>query len=205
MPELLGGRGRRALSLEVREAVWELAETYFDEHIVSSPLAQGLLGWAYDPTSVASAVQPTRGVEYMVRVIPAKTARCANGHISLSSGGTTLTSGQCFLGLRNAAGDLLAKSATVHSTWESSGHKKIAWTTPVDVVAGVPLWVCWVHNGAAAMTVLRSGSSDIHSVGCLPGQGRIQSLGTSITDLAASVTMTSASVTGEHAFWAAIS
>jgi hypothetical protein len=205
MPEPLNGRGDPKLPLEIREGIWDLAEQYQDSHLAAQPIQQGLLGWTFDPALPNTGSQPSLGVEYMSRVIPAKTQRCANAHLTVGGGGTTLVADQCFIGLRNAAGSLLAKSASVHTTLQTTGNKVIPWVTPVELVAGMPYWVCWVINGAATATILRAGSSDMVNIGCVTGQGRIQTLGSSLTDLAASVTMANADMTNQHSYWVGIS
>lgn len=90
----------------------------------------------------------------MIRRVPATTV--TNLHISISTGGSTLTSGQCFATLYSAAGALLGVTASQHTAWQSAGVKTMALTAPVAVPAGnyyVGLW----YNGTTAPTVQRSG------------------------------------------------
>lgn len=192
------------LSLEQRQLLQAAMAQFREEHSVNQPDQQGLLGWTYDPAPIAGATAPSLGVEVMMRVTPIRSGRCGGGVISLSAGGTTLVSNQCFLGLRDAAGNLIAKSASQHTAWGTSGHKLALWTTGVDLVEGVHYWLCLVHNGAAAMTVLRAGTADVVNYNCPTGKARHQSLGAGVTDLTASVTMTNADAANQHALWGAI-
>jgi hypothetical protein len=202
MSELLRGRGDPKVPLDLREAVWQLAELYAGEH-EQGPAQQGLLGWTQDIAGGGAATGPSLGVEYLWRVIPVRSGVCAYAWIPVAVEGTSLTA--AYVGLRNAAGTLLAKSANQNTSWQTAGNKQVAWATPVTIEAGVPYWVCQVQAGTGSAQILRTGTSDFANVGLGAGKGRFMTLGSGLSDLAASVTMANADATNQHAFIAAIS
>lgn len=100
----------------------------------------GLVAWSFDPAMVTGGtILPTAGLLQVVRV-RALTSVATSIEMYVTTGGASLTSGQCFAALYNNAGALLgagAVTASAHGTgatgWGDAGAKSL----PLTVAQGV--------------------------------------------------------------------
>jgi hypothetical protein len=200
-------QGNKRFPADLRKEIWDLAELFADTRAGGSdPTQQNLLGWSMDPQVASGNSVIGGGVEYLTRVVPVRDGTVKNVTLGLHSVGVTLTSGQCFAGLRDRSGNLLGKTVSQHTNWASGlFEKKMALDVPVDVLGGVPVYVVFVANGSTLPGFARLSTSDVINAGCIAGQGRSMYSGGGLTDLPASVSMPGLNMTNVVGWWAAIS
>jgi len=155
------------------------------------PADIGLIAWAYDPTAAGGGSNSqTSGTVTAVRVlVPATTI--TNIVLGINSAGVSLTSGQNFAGLYNAAGTtLLSATADQATAWQSGFTTIVApLTTPQAVSAGY-VWVAWYVNNTAgsnpkwqwcgSANFLNLGQTGVNARFCTGGTGRTTSLPASL-------------------------
>lgn len=103
-----------------------------------NPVDYGWISWNYDPTLAnTSTTGPTAGQAYL-SLLPIRIATTVtNVILNIATAGSGLTSGQCFAGLFNSSGTLLAATADQSSPWATPGLKTQALTTPQAISAGI--------------------------------------------------------------------
>jgi hypothetical protein len=197
------GQGNPRFPVDLREEIWSLAEQV--ANLRSGPLQQGMAGWTYDPQIASGQSALSVGVEYLVQVVPVRDGKVKTVTIGLHTAGATLTADQCFAGVRHRDGTLLAKTASQHTNWAGAlFEKRMALDAEVEIQQGVPVYACFVANGSTPPQFARLSTSDVINAGCVAGQGRSMFTAGSQTDLAASRTMTSLTMTNVVGWWAAI-
>lgn len=143
----------------------------------------GLVGWTFDTTGVqAGTVQPTAGLAQVARV-RAQGSTITNILLHFTSGGSALTSGQCFAALYTDAGALLAASADQATAWAGGGLKTCALTAPQAVTSGAWYRVLWWFNGTTGPTISRgvNSSSAIVNAGMTAPTLRYSTANTGLT------------------------
>ncbi|MFG2696218.1 glycosyl hydrolase family 28-related protein [Kitasatospora sp. NPDC048407] len=172
------------------------------------PADQGLLTWAFDPSSLGSTGVPTPGTIQLVRVLLRTPQQVSAALVAVTGAGAGLTAGQNLVGLYGADGSLLASSADQSADWTGTGLKTVPLTRTAGVPAVLPAgsyWVALLTNGATSPGFGRGSflSTTAINVG-LPGQPpRYGQYGTGQTGLPAKVTFGQAA-NSTSSFWVAL-
>lgn len=165
----------------------------------------GLTAWAYDPIAITNSYRPTSGVVQLTRVWLPVDAVVTTVYASLLVTGTTLTSGQNFLGLYSKTGTRLGVTADQTTSWATTGSKAVALTSSYTVTASDFHYVAILTNASTtpAFATGTLNSQPINTLG-VSGTLRFAVAGTGQTSLPASLTP-SAPGAGLGAFWAGTS
>jgi hypothetical protein len=102
----------------------------------------------------------------------------------ITTGGGTLTSGQCFVGLYQG-GALLAASADQSTAWTSTGLTTTALSAPVTVNQGI-VYAAFVFNGTTGPTLSQAAAVDMNA-GFAAASSRYGTANTSRTSLPATL------------------
>lgn len=160
-----------------------------------TPGDHGLAAWSYDPAHAVNSSVLTAGTLYLVALyIPvAVVATKLYFHVAVVA--STVTSGQNFVGLYDAAGARLA-TAGVDGDITSTGVKAIT-VAPRPLVAGETVYGGFVFNAttppAFSRTTGLAGAAALVNVGLSAASYRFATNGTGQTSLPASVTPAAAS------------
>lgn len=115
-----------------------------------SPADQGLAAWAFDPAScTGSGTTLSTGFIYLVELILRAPTTLNRVHAVLGTAGSGLTSGQCLAGLYDAAGNRVATTADMSTTWNSAGDKPMPFTAPYAAASG-RYYVAYLFNGSTS-------------------------------------------------------
>lgn len=167
----------------------------------------GLIAWTQDPAGCRSTDDTfTAGVVYLCKVkIVNRSTVVTNVLAGVTTAGATLTSGQCFAGLYNSSGTLLAATADQATTWTSAGLKTMALTVPQTLAVGT-YYVALLANGTTPPRFMTGNGSSASALnaGLATSAARFLTSGTVQTALPASITLGSASA-NSGARWAALS
>lgn len=141
---------------------------------------QGLLGWSYDVASATlTSIIPSAGVMQMTRV-PVKAGTITNIHLDVTTAGAGLTSAGVAI---YQGGTLLAQSADISTTLQSTNGKTIPLSAPVSVTAGYVYVAVWA-NGTTLPTLARAISRSNVNIGLTSSTYRFATSGSSITTTA---------------------
>lgn len=126
----------------------------------------GAIAWTFDPASNSGSTGLTSGVPFMSKVWVREPATLSAVGISITSAGSTLTAGQNFMGIYNAAGTRIAVSADQTAAFGTTGYVEAAMTAPVAVTPGA-YYLTLLCNGTTPPTLARgavagSGASTIN-------------------------------------------
>jgi hypothetical protein len=179
-----------------------------------APAAQArthkLLGWAYDPSSITTTLAPTAGQITLIKVFMPDGGTIARACVVVGVLGGTITN--AFLGVYNAAGQLIGKTADQSSAWTTTGFKNPAVTAEagqsLTVSGGVDVFV-WVAILVGAATTIPaflrgSGTGGFANLGLVAADGyRYGTSGSSLTAL--SSTINPAGLGLAIAYWAGVS
>lgn len=170
------------------------------------PTDQGFKGWSYDPAIAGNFSQPTSGQPVLIKVKAAASGTANN--IELYVGGTVgsgFTASSSFAALYDMSGSLLAQTADLATTLNSSGTKTIPLTGNPAISAG-SFYYIWIVINASTTPQLPRGGANIGSYnqGLSAGTYRFATLGSSITSPPSSITLASSAALST-AYWAAIS
>ncbi|MFF9268616.1 hypothetical protein [Streptomyces rochei] len=161
----------------------------------------GFLSWSIDPTrcTVASSAATTHGVIHLTKLKVVNRATVVTNLVaSLATGGVTLTAGQCFAGLYNSSGTLLAATADQAAAWATAGVKTMALSSPQTLAVGT-YWVALLTNGGGAgVQFVADGGGFAGTTNA--GTSRSLTSGTTQTALPASITLGSAANHGYTRF-----
>lgn len=158
------------------------------------PAEQGLQTWNYDPISASGTSVLTTGSLYMARVRVTAGFVCSTSYFNVATLGTTLTAGQNFIALYDAAGTQVAISADQTANWGTTGFKATPWVSSASLSPGY-YYVTLLTNGATGISVTRgvsTGASAILSPNFTNATLRWSTGGTGLTGLTAmpgSITM----------------
>lgn len=128
------------------------------------PSDHGFKAWAYDPViAVNSTIMASAGLVYAVRLKIPTAMSITNCHLFLNTAGSTLTAGQCFIGLYQN-GALVGASTDRATAWQSSGLTTDALSGGPFTVAAGDVQVCFFANGSTLPTPARStGTAGLHN------------------------------------------
>jgi hypothetical protein len=166
----------------------------------------GFIVMNFDP-AVASATLTTRlstaGRMNIHRLDMPVPSRVTNIVTWIADPGVTLTANRCYASLYDSSQNLLGQTADQSGTWNSTGLKTMALTSPVNVPAGdifIGLW----YSGTTAPGLLRGQLSDqVTNEQNLPTPYRVSLGATGLTTTApSSIGAVSSSST---VFWVAVS
>ncbi|MET9385302.1 hypothetical protein ABZY09_30580 [Streptomyces sp. NPDC002928] len=168
----------------------------------------GLLLWTGDPAYATATTTLTSGTVYTVKLNVRQAMTATNLIYSVFTAGSTLTSGQNFVGLYDSSGNRVAVSADQTSNWGSLGTMVTPFTAPVALTPGA-YFAAWLSNGTTPITLTRGTGlqSAMVNVNQTAATYRYTTGGTgwsSLTALPAPGVMANRSI-GGFTFWCAIS
>jgi hypothetical protein len=160
----------------------------------------GLQTWTGDPVYATATSILTAGTVYMVKLNVRQAITATNAVYAVTTAGSTLTSGQNFVGLYDSSGSRVAVSADQTTNWGSAGAMTTPFTAPVSLTAG-SYYLAWVSNGTTPITLARGTGlqSAMVNIGLSAATYRYTTGGTGLTgqtSLPASVTMSSRTIGG---------
>ena len=117
-----------------------------------TPSDQTLITWTFDPSAaISGATLSPAGTLHTFKMHNLMPASVTNIILEVSTAGSTLTSGQCFLALYQA-GALIGVTADQSTPWASTGLKTAALASgPFNITAGDVIVVAW-YNGTTGPT-----------------------------------------------------
>ncbi|MYW43035.1 collagen-like protein [Streptomyces sp. SID161] len=119
---------------------------------VWGPPDHGLTAWTFDPaTCSANGTTLSAGFIYLVQIILRQPATLTKIHAVLGAAGSGLTSGQCLAGYYDTAGNRVAITGDMSTTWNSAGNKTMTLTASYAAPAG-KLYAAFLHNGTTSPT-----------------------------------------------------
>jgi hypothetical protein len=170
------------------------------------PEDHNLITWTQDPATVADAFPLNTGVVYLCKVKVTKPSTVVTNVLyGVTTAGSSLTSGQNFVGLYDSTGTRLAVSADQTTNYGSQGLKTAALTSPPTVAVGYYyVALLAVGTGTQPSVAASGGVSSAMNAGLVAATGRFLTSGTGQTALPSSITLSSATLnTGSR--WAALS
>lgn len=169
------------------------------------PRDHGWLTWSFPVTDCNStAFTPVAGQVTAAKVYLPQTTTVTNVILFVSAAGTALTSGQNFMGLYSAAGNLLSATADQTTAWGTTGLKPTALTTAQTSLAAGYYYVAMFANNITSLTLARCNTSNsLLNAGLTSGTSRFATGSSSNTTVMPSTmgTLTSSS----NGLWAALS
>ena len=191
-------------------------DVYADTQLLSSGTGQPedntLIGWAFDPASIANATAITAGVAYFVKIPVRRVTSISKVWFHIAAAATGITAGQNFFGLYQqaspgAATAALLASASADTAIASTGPQPVA--ISAQTVAPGYVYACIMVNATGMPTIGRTaGAVGTGNAGLTTSTWRFFSNPSgNTTSLPASVTLASnSSSTGSPLdFWAAVS
>lgn len=168
------------------------------------PSANALIGWAYDVSAATSNVALATGVVHMSKVWVSKPTTITNVLMrTVSTAGVGLTN--CYMGLYDLAGNRLGVTADLSTSWMgSTGNRVHALTAGVPVTPGWYFVAFLMGAATTAPGISRSAVSDIHNINLTAAAYRCGTIGTSLTALPATLTL-SGMASSSNFFWAGVS
>lgn len=156
------------------------------------PMDQGLIAWSIAPYDVNGQIQPTGGVIQLVKVLIRTATTITNVIANVSTAGATLTASQCFAGLYDFTGTRQGVTADQSTSWNSTGLKTMALTTPYAAPAG-SYWIALVSNGTtqpnfSGGTGTPALTAALVNVGATVSTARFATTGTAQTTLPSTIT-----------------
>ena len=165
----------------------------------------GYLTWSLDPTrcTVYSSAATTHGQISLTKVKIVNRATVVTNIIAaLGAAGTGLTSGQNFAGIYDASGTRLAVTADQTTAWGSSGVKTMALTAPVTLAVGT-YYIALLSNGSGGGLQFAAdgiGLTGTTNAGLTTATSRALTIGTGLTALSSSLTLSSGAMYGYTRF-----
>jgi hypothetical protein len=172
------------------------------------PSDNGLLASAFDPACCDdNGSSPLSGTVYMIAVNLRYATTITNLHVVIGVAGSGLTASQCWLGLYNTSGTLLAQTASQSTAWATAGNIKAALTSTYAAAAGMyyiailangttrPYFAC----GSALGANFTPGNANLTAATARFGRGPA-----SKTTLPSTITMSSL-VMDSNSYWAGLS
>jgi hypothetical protein len=174
----------------------------------SQPSDQNLLSWSFDPAlAVNGGVAFSTGIIHLIKVSLRFAATISNVVYNVTGAGSTLTSGQNFVGLYTTSGTRVALSADQTTTWGSSGVKTTAFTAPYSAAAG-SYYIAFLTNGTTGPALARAtgtaNAGAMFNAGLTAASYRFATNSSALTALPATITLSS---NGQetNAVWACLS
>lgn len=113
------------------------------------PINHAMVAWSYDPAMIANSHVTTAGNIYLVKLAIAADATVTKVQYYVSVAGSSVTSGQNFVGLYSSSGTLLG-SVGVDSDITSAGLKT-ATISSTALTSGSYVWAAFVFNTTGTM------------------------------------------------------
>lgn len=169
--------------------------------------AYGFAAMTYDPCVGPTGTALVSGTVTMSRLDLPAPATISTITTAIVAAGATLTAGQNFAGLYDAAGNRVGVTADQSASWVTTGEKNMALTAPYAAAAGV-YYVAYLSNGTTPAGPLRAGSggpvASLLNHGMTPTNARWTTGPTAQTTLPVSIVMASRTL-GQNSYFAAIS
>lgn len=153
---------------------------------------QNLLAWTQDPATVSSGFTLATGVVYLSKIkITSRSTVVSNILYGVTTLGSALTAGQCFVGLYNSSGTLLVSSADQSGVMNTTGLKTTA-ITPQTLAVG-SYYVAFLANGTGTLPSVAGGGgiSSAVNAGLTTGTSRFLNTAAGNTALPATITLSS--------------
>lgn len=116
------------------------------------PNDHGLIAWSFDPAcSSANGTAISAGYIYLIEVVLRQAATITKSNLVIGVAGATLTANQNFFGLYDSAGNRVALSADMSTTWNSAGNKTVNFASSYSAAAG-KYYLALVFNGTTSPT-----------------------------------------------------
>jgi hypothetical protein len=183
-------------------SVFNVASTGADAN--PQPNDQSYKGWAFDPTIAANTTVPTSGQPFLIKVKAAASGTVNTVNINVGTLGTGFSASASYVAVYNLSGTLLAQSADLAGTLNTTGAKAIALGAGVTVVVGTFYYVWMVVGASGPPALSRGGNLGAINQGTGPGTYRFCTLGTGISSPPATITL-SGSAALSTSYWAALS
>lgn len=151
-----------------------------------------LLAWTQDPATAAGGFTLSTGVVYLSKIkITSRSTVVSNILYGVTTLGSALTAGQCFVGLYNSSGTLLVSSADQSGVMNTTGLKTAA-ITPQTLAVG-SYYVAFLANGTGTLPAVAGGGgvSSAVNAGLTTGTARFLNTATGNTALPATITLAS--------------
>ena len=159
------------------------------------------------PELYPSGTRPTSGTVTMVRVDITSPETLSTLTLTVDMVGVTLTAGQNFVGLYDAAGNRVAVSSDQSAAWLSTGEKNIPFTAPYAAAPGA-YYLAFLSNGATTPQIFRSVNTAVMASSINHGlsiaEARWTTGPTAQTTLPLSITMGARTLSGT-AYWMGVS
>ncbi|WPH58317.1 hypothetical protein SEA_ALONE_13 [Streptomyces phage Alone3] len=151
-----------------------------------------LLAWTQDPATATSGFTLSTGVVYLSKIkITSRSTVVSNILYGVTTLGSALTAGQCFVGLYNSSGTLLVSSADQSGVMNTTGLKTAA-ITPQTLAVG-SYYVAFLANGTGTLPAVAGGGgvSSAVNAGLTTGTARFLNTAAGNTTLPATITLSS--------------
>ncbi|HWB34389.1 MAG TPA: right-handed parallel beta-helix repeat-containing protein [Rugosimonospora sp.] len=161
-----------------------------------TPSDHAMLLWTADPGVISgSGFQLAFGRVYLSKIKVTAPVTVSNMHYHVETGGTSLTAGQCLVGLYDSSGTQVAVSSDQATAMASSGAKTAAFTASAALSVGY-YYAAFLANGTGTVPNVSgaSGNSGVASNNLSTATSRSLNTGTGNTALPASITLGSQSV-----------
>lgn len=134
---------------------------------VGPPSVNRLLGWTFDP-ALATTGQPVAaaGVLYLCKILLSAGGVINNVSYQTAVVGTGLVAGQCFIGVYDAAGNLIGQTADQSAQFMASGIHTSALTAPtVSQSPGAEVFVGLLWNGTTGPQLRGNTGTSMANIG----------------------------------------
>ena len=155
----------------------------------------GLLTWTQDPATLNGGYTLATGQIYLSKVkITSRSTVVSNILYGVTTAGTALTAGQCFVGLYDSSGNRLAVSADQSGVMNTTGPKTAALTVAQTLAVG-SYYVAFLAVGTGTLPSVAGGGgvSSTINAGLTVGTSRFLNTATGNTSLPATITLSSQS------------
>jgi hypothetical protein len=167
----------------------------------------GLISWSSDPSMNTATGQTVNGSVYLTRLNIRNSTTISTVWWTQTTGPTTPTAGQNFVGIYDSTGTLLSSVNVDAKT--TNGPQSATLAVAQSVAGGTFIWVGMMFNAATPPVLMRGGgqSAAANIVNLTASTARFAVNGTTagLTALPTPLTPASNSQTGVFAFWAAVS
>lgn len=189
----------QVLSREGGANVWASPET----RQAALVRAQGLISETGPRSQYTSTGLAIDGTEYLLALGVLKGDVISNIHLAVTAAAAVGATTRAKIGLKDAAGNLLASSADLGNAWESTGTKTHALSGPYTVLTSGGLYVCVLGKNPTTMPTFLRASNVTNAAQAVGSNLRsFCTGGTGLTDLPnPSTPQTGAPL----AFWAGVS
>lgn len=171
-----------------------------------NPADHGLVAWSSDPSVNTGNAQTVNGSVYLTRLNIRTPVTISTVWWTQTTGATTPTTGENFVGVYNSAGTLLS-SVNVDAKSANNAMQSAALGAAQSLAGGSFIWVACLFNAATPPILMRGGGLTVSAnmANLSTANSRFAVNGTGQTSLPSTITPGSNSQTGVFAVWAAVS